>query len=162
VDTSDLNIFATSPCPLKSALALDDRRVQKMVVESAQLLSCAVLAGTIKTEGRIYKITHQRHPCAVWVQSSAHAAAWLLEHALWLSVVYTMVHSKEHRTYTKVLSKMEPLADPNPLSLPNCTTYKEVKCVHEAYRQYMVDKWSTGATWKKRGPPSWLQSTPKH
>jgi hypothetical protein len=33
-----LNIFATSPCPVKSAQILDDKRKVKMILESAQIL----------------------------------------------------------------------------------------------------------------------------
>ena len=33
-----MNIFATSPCPVKSAEILDDKRVIKMILESAQIL----------------------------------------------------------------------------------------------------------------------------
>ena len=37
-----MNIFALDPCPVKSAQYLDDKRVIKMILESAQLISTAI------------------------------------------------------------------------------------------------------------------------
>src|SRR4029077_5191734 len=37
-----MNIFATSPDPIRSAQALDDFRLNKMIVESCQILSAAL------------------------------------------------------------------------------------------------------------------------
>lgn len=37
-----MNIFATDPCPIKSAQFLDDKRVIKMILESAQMLCTAL------------------------------------------------------------------------------------------------------------------------
>jgi hypothetical protein len=37
-----MNIFVTSDCPKLSAQALDNKRVVKMVLETAQLLSTAI------------------------------------------------------------------------------------------------------------------------
>ena len=34
-----MNIFATSPCPVESARFLDDKRVNKMILESAQMMA---------------------------------------------------------------------------------------------------------------------------
>jgi malate/lactate dehydrogenase len=42
-----MNIFATSPCPIQSAKALDDKRIVKMCSESLQLLVTALHANVI-------------------------------------------------------------------------------------------------------------------
>jgi hypothetical protein len=40
-----MNIFALSECPEQSALWLDDIRKNKMILESAQMLSTAIRSG---------------------------------------------------------------------------------------------------------------------
>ena len=57
-----MNIFAFDKCPMRSALWLDDIRKNKMILESAQMLSTAVRALCPDTTLEVYKtaylITH--------------------------------------------------------------------------------------------------------
>lgn len=87
-----MNIFVTSLCPIESARNLDDRRVVKMLLESAQLLSTSL-------GGNPYKITHRRHPCTLWVSDHTSHAVWLYRHFIALSEEYTYRFSKTHRSY---------------------------------------------------------------
>lgn len=87
-----MNIFVTSLCPIESARNLDDRRVVKMTLESAQLLSTYL-------GGNPYKITHARHPCTLWVSDHTSHAVWLYRHFLALSEEYTYRFDKTHRSY---------------------------------------------------------------
>jgi hypothetical protein len=89
-----VNIFVTSRSPLKAAMALDDKRVIKMVLESVQLLSNAC--------GGPYKPTHTGHPCSKWVQANPKHYAWLWHHAVALGQVYTdcVTPGRVHRCLT--------------------------------------------------------------
>lgn len=85
-----MNIFASDISPIISAQNLDDRRLVKMTLESAQLLST--------TLGGPYKPTHQRHPCTLWVKEHPSHALWLYHHFLALSDEYTYRFDKIHKS----------------------------------------------------------------
>lgn len=60
------DIFVTDHCPRISAQALDNKRVVKMILETAQLLSTAIFINTNMAYDNIYKPTHLKHPCTIW------------------------------------------------------------------------------------------------
>lgn len=61
-----MNIFVTDQCPIISAQALDNKRVIKIVMETAQLLSTAIFMNSSVRYDHLYKPTHQKHPCTIW------------------------------------------------------------------------------------------------
>ena len=68
-----MNIFASHPDALKCAQYLDDKRVVKMVLETAQMLSTAIqLDSDYDYKDLVYKPTYANHPCNVWVRQSKH------------------------------------------------------------------------------------------
>lgn len=139
-----MNIFASSPCPVESAQYLDNKRVVKMVLESAQLLSNALA----KHSGRSpYKATHTNHPCSIWASHSRANYTWLLQHYRALCAEYTRRYGKVHRCQhlDYVLTDgAEYLPHYNLFTeFPNCTDYKDVVDVHLAYQLYLNDKWDT-------------------
>lgn len=71
-----MNIFYLSKSPSEAASYLCDAHVNKMLVESCQLLN-----NVLKPEYQLYKPTHENHPCALWLMESKHNILWLLEHA---------------------------------------------------------------------------------
>lgn len=160
-----MNIFATSPNPVASALILDDRRVNKMATETAQMLSTAI-RNAYKYDGRLddklYKVTHQHHPCTRWAGQSAKNFEWLLEHGRALATSWYMRFGKVHGS-TKVYHVIYQGRDyvfplfneEDTLSFINVTThYGHIDDVHEAYQLQLSRKWYE--TWdipKKR--PKW-------
>jgi len=70
-----MNLFVPSPEIRPSVEALDDKRVVKMVLETAQLLSTAIRILDPETTLPIYKMTHKNHPVSVWVRSSIYGAS---------------------------------------------------------------------------------------
>ena len=64
-DDANMNIFITSFDSKEAASHLDDLRLNKMILETAQLLSSAYrhLFGDNEL---LYKDTHFNHPCAIW------------------------------------------------------------------------------------------------
>jgi len=98
-----MNIFVTDPCPKKSAEYLDTKRVNKMILESAQLLSTALREhGYIGND--IYKSTHKNHPSNVWTRKSRENYKWLLKHFEALALEYYKRRKVMHKSYTKLNS----------------------------------------------------------
>lgn len=83
-----MNIFLSSDDPLLCAQALDDKRVVKMALETAQLLASATFSLGFDIG---YAPTHINHPCAKWARSGRFAFLWLIEHGMYLCNEY------EHR-----------------------------------------------------------------
>ena len=90
-----MNIFALDNSPAKAAEYHCDKHVMKMLLESAQMLSTMVhvlVPNEIETVNsvetgepvcmwhgtKVYKPTHQNHPCAVWLRAGARNVDWLI------------------------------------------------------------------------------------
>lgn len=136
-----MNIFVTSLCPVESAAALDDKRVIKMILESAQMLSMWLRAQGLPAP---YKDTHRTHPCTQWVLAHNANAAWLYRHFIALCHEYTTRYGKIHKCAMQ--PHWAPLAcldhDSQPDTFVNCTTYRDCP-VCLAYQKYLNDKWDT-------------------
>lgn len=146
-----MNIFVTSPCPVESAEALDDKRVVKMVLESAQMLSMWLNERGLPAP---YRATHRNHPCTQWVMQNNANAAWLYRHFVALCHEYTKRYGKIHKCALQ--PHWVPLMGLDQTSQPddfvNCTTYRDCP-VHVAYQNYLNDKWDSdkrAPTWYRR------------
>lgn len=142
-----MQIFVTDICPIQSARNLDDRRVNKMLLESIQLLSTAMhLSG----ESGPYRLTHQNHPCAVWVRESKANYDWLVRHAEELLAEFyrrrrdngkAKVHACEAALLVVKGGGRNLPAGPL-TSFVNCTSgYRELSSTIDAYRMELADKW---------------------
>lgn len=145
-----MNIFATYQCPVKSARFLDTKRVNKMILESAQMLSTAIN----ECGGQApYKSTHRNHPSNIWARETVGNYLWLLDHMEALAQEYYRRRGKWHKSYREYFQDF--LA--NAVLLPqgamtdfaNCARnkqqgvdYTDVKDVHKAYRLYLRERWS--------------------
>lgn len=149
-----MNIFASDPCPYKSAAFLDDKRVNKMTLETTQLLCTAInLYGGISP----YKTTHVNHPSSIWVRASRANYLWTLKHLDALLKEYTARYGKIHkcREYYGILQDGAVLLPEGELTeFPNCTTFKHVSDVHLAYRFYLKEKWIND-----KRVPTWYKNT---
>jgi hypothetical protein len=138
-----MNIFASSDCPIESARFLDNKRVIKMILESAQMLSTAIIFhGGIAP----YKRTHVNHPCSIWTRQNRANYLWLYNHYYALCKVYTERYGKIHKceNYAKVfLQNADKLPEGERQKFPNCTTYKDITDTYLAYKLYLNDKWDT-------------------
>lgn len=154
-----MNVFMTSPHPTACALMLDDRRLVKMVLETAQLLSSAyVLQG--KGHGWTYKLTHQNHPCAKWCRDSRANFLWLCALGIELSNEYTYRYGKRHKSLDVILNAkawVDLLDFPDTGYRFDCSG-QNVGDVFANYRACMVAKWEADgllARWTKRVRPDW-------
>ena len=75
-----MNIFALSECPEQSALWLDDIRKNKMILESAQMLSTAIRWLDPDTTLPVYKLAYINHPCSKWARATRGNFMWLIKH----------------------------------------------------------------------------------
>ena len=161
-----MNIFAFDKCPMRSALWLDDIRKNKMILESAQMLSTAVRALCPDTTLEVYKTAYLNHPCSKWARQSRANFQWLLHHMSWL---YNQ-KSGEHKSARLIPEFQKYVNDgdfPDEYLTPfaNCARnlergvdYSEVDDVHQAYRMYMNDRWkerNITLTWRWGEEPDW-------
>jgi hypothetical protein len=139
-----MNIFVTHKCPTASAKALDDKRVVKMVLESCQILNTVLIK--LNKKGIGYKATHENHPCVLWAAESFENYLWLLDHFDALVNEYYERYSKHHKCgeyYTELLYQSK-LATFHAMALTpfvNCTDFKHIEDVHEAYKECLRTKW---------------------
>ena len=161
-----MNIFAFDKCPMRSALWLDDIRKNKMILESAQMLSTAVRALCPDTTLEVYKTAYLNHPCSKWARQSRANFQWLLHHMSWL---YNQ-KSGDHKS-ARLIPEFQKYADdgdfPDEYLTPfaNCARnlergvdYSDVDDVHQAYRMYMNDRWkerNITLTWRWGREPDW-------
>lgn len=136
-----MNIFVSDACPIKSAEYLDDKRVIKMILESAQLMCTAAHAFGCEA---VYRSTHANHPCSIWVRHSRENYLWLLDHFDALCAEYTKRYAKRHKCedYRHLFAQYA-LLIPNLGRTPfvNCTNFKNISDVHEAYKLCLQEKW---------------------
>lgn len=155
-----MNIFVVDPDSWVCAEALDDLRLNKMIIETAQLLSTAMWQqGCPPCD--IYKSTHVNHPCAVWARASSENYSWLL---LYMSNLVEQRYErtgKYHASYRifNTLCGGPKLMPQGPLTpWPNCTPFKHIEDVHEAYKLTLKDKWAKDKRppkWTNKNKPSW-------
>jgi len=163
-----MNIFAVSTAPYLCAQALDDVRLVKMVLETAQIVCMAAEAGQlpIMRQELLYKPSHQNHPAVRWACASHGNARWTRSLLLSLASEYQHRFDKTHKS-SEILSAVgqdigQVFAPPGQGEFVNCTTL-DGPDVHECYRHYLVEKWLADVeadrtpTWRRRGPPDWME-----
>src|SRR5215831_8662187 len=141
-----MNIFAISSDPIQCAQALDDKRLNKMIVETCQIL-CAALHLTDRGSQSLYKAAYLRHPIVLWATDDERSFR---------------TGKRDHRS-TRLIPELglHVCADAAPAAFENCTAYKSVKDVHAAYRQTLCDKWQNDnqpPRWTNRGAPKFYKA----
>ena len=157
-----MNIFVIDPDTTKCAQALDDLRLNKMIVETAQLLSAAMHARGYKGTD-IYKSTHVNHPCAIWARETSANYNWLLLYMNALVKERQIRTGKGHKSYDIFNTlcggtKLMPIGKLT--QWPNCTPHKDMPLL-EAYQLTLSEKWLVDkrpAKWTKRTMPVWAKS----
>lgn len=141
-----MNIFVSHPNPYISAAALDDKRVVKMCLETAQILSTVVYSKDpeFHAETGLYKSTHSKHPVVRWAMASDSNALWTWHHLNGLLMEYTARYGRVHACQ-KLLEPLRQFVDRTDADYEvdefcNCTGYKGIP-VPMAYMSYLCDKW---------------------
>lgn len=171
-----MNIFATDNCPVQSAINLDDKRVVKMILETAQMLSFVawsllpetdkILKDRVSGMYKARRVSFAKHPCTLWAAQSRSNTEWLLDHGLAMCLIYTKIYHKKHKS-EKVLrqfaSFLPMMEDKGLTPFANCTEDKVSGLpIITKYQQFMVLKWTKRdgrpPVWRKRKPPVWFNT----
>ena len=166
-----MNIFVTDKCPMISAQALDNKRVVKMAIETAQLLSAAIFINSNIIYEDIYKPTHLKHPCTIWASARSGNWDWLFQHFIALCEEYSFRYTKQHASgniKSSLLSRRVHIKDGAMTTFVNCTKseamqidFKHISEPCEAYKKYLTAKWNHDKLppkWTNRKPPSWYNT----
>jgi hypothetical protein len=96
-----MNIFVLDTAPSIAAAYHCDQHLNKMILESAQLLSttCHILlpsSDLAEISHYIYKPTHHNHPCSIWLRESRANVAWLVNLCVELEEIRFNLDRPEH------------------------------------------------------------------
>lgn len=153
-----MNIFILDECPIKAAQYQNNKHVVKMILETAQMMSTAV----ILTGGSApYKATHKNHPCNVWARKTKANFNWLKHHGIALCREYTYRYNKVHKSEAVIRGLTDatiPEGEITPFALAMPDQYKSSNAV-EAYRSYYNGEKASISKWTKREQPKWFVGT---
>jgi len=166
-----MNIFAMSPDPTLSAQWLDDKRVVKMALESAQMLSVACHFTFPSADSALYGVSHYNHPCNIWCRRTVNNFLWLYDLGKALCAEYEFRYERRHKSldiielaYQHVITygDLFPETAESVVFDFNSSGF-DTGDVHEDYKLCLINKWDHLDTrrpaWKFRGRPEWY--TPK-
>lgn len=150
-----------------SAASLDDKRLNKQIIELGQILSTAIwiencdIAETLYAEGKLYLPTHENHPVVRNCKHYYYEALHYLEHLLdEYEYRFLQVHKCElllngFREYNHlfIFYVYKPFRN-------HTTNHKHVTNINEAYRLCLVEKWKNDKVapkWTKRPVPEFYK-----
>lgn len=142
-----MNLFVVDKIPQVCARYLDDKRLVKAVLETAQLLSTAINEHTPNSGP--YKSTHVNHPVTKWVSFSYVNYMWTFFYFECLCEEYTRRFNKVHKCEQHIKSFADAkiyFKNYDPSGFCNCTSYKQEPDVFKAYKTYLADKWFNDKT----------------
>jgi hypothetical protein len=157
-----MQIFVTSSCPIKSAEALDDLRLNKMILELTQILSSSLWINKVKGP---YKLSHENHPVVKWTSRNYKNYLWALDHLISLHNEREYRTGKIHkcRDYLYDLLKLRekiPVKSDTRENFVNCSLFKDSTNVIKAYRMTLDKKWKEdkrSPVWTNREVPIWSE-----
>lgn len=165
-----MNIFTVSRDWATCAKALDDKRLNKMILETTQII-CTVINLDAGAHVAPYKSCHVNHPITKWVQKDAYHRRWLyqLGRAYGEEIIYR--HGRKHSCHLILegLTFKWPEFAYTPRRLEEHEFYNGARHkglgldfshlpVRRAYREYLSVRWPNDKrkpVWTKRGAPSW-------
>lgn len=167
-----MNIFAVSRHTRKCARALDDKRLNKMILETAQIL-CTVLEA--KGVPVPYRPSHVTHPITKWAASEVEHQRWLYQLGIAYGEEIQHRHKRKHASHLVIegltfhVPKLVRAVDPNEIEFFNGARHMGLGLdfthlpVHQAYREYLNARWPGDKRepfWTNRSRPSWCQLFP--
>lgn len=155
-----MNIFISDISAEQSAINLDDKRLVKMVLESAQILS--TVADSVG-ESAPYKPTHKNHPAVKWAGASQSNFNWLVWHFHELCDEYVFRFDKDHASWKRLQENFYPQEICKKLPYSEACTAPPSSCGGsiEACREILRQKWlkdKRPPKWTKRAAPIWAKS----
>jgi len=161
-----MNIFFLDRDPYKAALALCDKHVPKMVLESAQMLSTAIHSHTMGISTGIYKKAYPNHPMTKWVGFNRDCFRWALENAVYINHQYEQRFNKGHKSFRVIETiynnnYIDDISNGFFKEPPQCMPdeYKDKDYI-TAYRKYYQGAKAYFAKWEKGvfAPEWWVNA----
>jgi hypothetical protein len=161
-----MQIFILHENPLINAQMYVDRPVCKIQTESAQCLS--TVFRFYSNENNIpvwlYKSTHEKHPCVLWLKESSDNFKYTIKLGLALHAEYNFRYPsnrkyKKERQHFVWFQKNIP-AMPNQLLIDFAQAMPDkykTKSVVDAYRNYYLHEKNHLFKWTNRLTPDWIQ-----
>lgn len=165
-----MNIFLVDKDPRICAQALCDLRLNKMILETAQML-CVGYRYYWPNEAEkhadiLYKPTHTNHPCCTWLKRDKDNYVWLVRLFKELADEKHFRTGLVHLSYRKLYDILShPVMNANlytdyiDFSFNCSNNFPRLSNVFEDYKQCLRDKWKHDLrkpSWHKRGEPAWL------
>lgn len=171
-----MNIFLVDKDPVICAQALDDVRLNKMILKTGQML-CTAYRRVFAVDNKlaefpgIYKDTHLNHPCSVWSRKCYMNYVWLV-------YLFKSMHDERlyrsrgpHLSFEKIYEHVRqpalhifPDLNYNDLIFDfDCSNVDESGSVFDHYKECLLRKWENDKavnrkpTWFKRGMPAWAE-----
>lgn len=158
-----MNIFAVHEDPVVSAQMLCDRHVNKMILETAQMITAVAHRYDYPT---VYKPGFKKHPCTIWAGDSIANWDWLIQHGIALNEEKKYrFGGKDHSSYDVIAwhyeclhmprqkYKLTPFAQAMPDVCKDTNHVKAYRNYYLGYKQRFKD--GKRPVWTKRDPPSW-------
>ena len=169
-----MNIFVLDKDPIIAAKYMDDVRLPKMCVESAQMLASALRRHgatdkqmPLTKAGKPYKGGYKHHPCTIFAGDTRDNFMWLADHALALCSEYAKRFGKTHACEEPIryMSKLGelgwiPKGELTPFAQAMPDEYKDDDAV-KAYRSYYKSKQYSkgGVRYVRTDVPDWWEVT---
>ena len=176
-----MNIFFVHRNPVIAAQSLCDKHLSKMTIESAQMLSSALIRHgcpaselPLTKRGTPYRGGYKNHPSTIWAGDTSENFRWLCIHGLALAYEYDKRYRKDPKiplehACKKPIQQMCGLIDYIPQGeltpIARAINKDEYPILHDeekwpngvlAYRAfYMLDKKRFAVWGKGRKPPAW-------
>lgn len=152
-----MQIFRPCYSWVESAMALDDLRLGKQILECAQILSTATHAQFPGWDdlNMLYKPTHARHPLTIWAGSSRENFRQCLQAYAIFSIEWQDRREKWHGASHLhfILDRAADLFQCGEYKeQPNCTSFKDMP-LPDAYRRCLAEKWDADTVSGR--PPKW-------
>lgn len=152
-----MNIFILDADISRCARYHCDRHVNKMILESVQMLCTVLNERGFQTP---YKSTHRKHPCVLWVDRSYDNFLWLAQLTAELNREYRFRYGKDRdHASIKVLDKIMHLEyefrglTEFAQAMPD--EYKVPGDAVSAYRAFYRGEKQAFARWTRRPTPDW-------
>lgn len=156
-----MNLFVTNLNPTLAAQNLDDKRLRKMILETAQMLCTDAWRRGITVP---YKPTHQNHP-AVLSLHNPDVFNWALRYFDALHFEYIDRFGKSHASHTLIRPYFSAThSTEGLLPFANCARNSALGLdfthlpIPDSYRAYLSARWASdklAPVWTNRNQPSW-------
>ena len=153
-----MNIFILDEDPSVAAYYMCDKHINKMILESAQMMCTVARWNGFEAP---YREAFGHHPCTIWAGATNKNWQWLADHTL------AMINERRRRGYNSdhksaqviwrcIMSRAIPDEGPlTPFAQAMPEQYKVKGDAVRAYRQYYIHEKARFAKWRAGNVPNW-------